>query len=719
MANGRGAGMRDQLREVARLYGVLTTYDDATGRSVEASDESLLAVLPALGAAIEKREDAPDVRRERLQSLWRQRVEPVTVAWNGDGAVVEIRLPTKRTATSVDCTLRLEDGEERAWSGSLEDAPNSEAATVEGVTYSVKRVAVPGRLPFGYHRLTLEFADGVAETLIISAPVRAFSPQGRGWERSWGVFLPLYSLHSRRSWGAGDFGDLEALADWVQNLGGNLIGTLPLMPAFLDEPYEISPYSPVSRLFWNEFYLDLERIPEVQQCPAAKAMFGSADVQARIDALRTTSLVDYRQTAAAKRRVLEIAARSFFTTSSDRREGFERYLASHSYAADYAVFRAVGERLRKPWSEWPEPVRDGTVRAGDFDEDAKRYHLFVQWLADEQLKTVSDRARTAGGGGLYLDLPLGVHAAGYDTWREREAFAVGVAGGAPPDPGFPKGQNWGFVPLHPEGIRRQGYRYVRAFVRHQLQFASVLRIDHMPNFHRVYWIPPGRDASEGAYVRYPADELYALFSLESHRHRTLLIGEDLGTVPPEVPTAMARHNFHRMSVTEYELKPDPAVALPDPPAASLACVNTHDMPPFAAYWKGSDINERKELGLIDAAGAEQEEQFRLRLRESLTTFLQGQGLLTDAGDAATVLRALLDYLRDSPARVVLVNLEDLWCETEPQNVPSTSGDESPNWRRKARYSLEEFTRMPEVLDALREIARGFASQKASGEPAER
>ena len=160
---------------------------------------------------------------------------------------------------------------------------------------------------------------------------------------------------------------------------------------------------------------------------------------------------------------------------------------------------------------------------------------------------MAEEARRAGPG-LYLDLPLGVHAHGYDVWREREAFAVEASGGSPPDVVFTKGQDWGFPPLHPERIRAQGYRYVLAYLRRQLACAGVLRIDHMPVFHRLFWIPHGVPASQGVYVRYPAEEYYAIFSLESHRHKAMLVGEDLGTVPPEVPESMGRHNVHRMYV---------------------------------------------------------------------------------------------------------------------------------------------------------------------------
>ena len=205
-------------------------------------------------------------------------------------------------------------------------------------------------------------------------------------------------------------------------------------------------------------------------------------------------------------------------------------------------------------------------------------------------------------------------------------------------------------------------------------------------------------------MRYPAEELYALFSLESHRHKAMLVGEDLGTVPPEVPESMARHNVHRMYVVQYLLQADPKEALSAVPASSIASLNTHDIPPFAAYWQGLDIRQRQELGLLGDQDPEEEQEKRKALLAALVEFLRSRGRLDDTEDVAAVLRASLSHLAASDARIVLVNLEDLWLETRAQNVPSTGG-ECPNWRNKSRFSFEQFRDMPEVVNTLKAIDR--------------
>jgi 4-alpha-glucanotransferase len=276
--------------------------------------------------------------------------------------------------------------------------------------------------------------------------------------------------------------------------------------------------------------------------------------------------------------------------------------------------------------------------------------------------------------------------------------------GAPPDAFFTRGQAWGFPPLHPERAREQGHRHLIACLRHHLEQAGALRIDHIMGLHRLFWVPKGMEPRDGVYVRYPAEELYSILCLESHRHRSLIVGENLGTVPAYVNRALARHGILGMYVAQYATTAKVAMALRPVPSRSVASINTHDMPPFAAFWRGLDIGDRRALGLLTQRGAERERQRRQALKRSLVSFLRRQGWLRGSASAFSVLRACLAHLAASPARLLLVNLEDLWLETKPQNVPGTV-DERPNWRRKARHSLEALCQMPQVADTLREIDR--------------
>jgi 4-alpha-glucanotransferase len=689
-----------ELDALAKSYGVLTSYQDDRGKVIAASPDALLTVLRALGAPLARPEEAAAALRSREQAIWQRVAEPVYVAPDGRKADLPLRLPAGSASSSISCRLTLESGEVSEWSVPVATLPVTESAEIERVTYRVHRLPVPA-IPLGYHRLSIQAAGRDTASLLLAAPTRAYAPPVP--IKTWGAFLPLYAVRSARDWGAGDFADLEELTSKVQDLGGGLVGTLPLLAAFLDEPCEPSPYSPASRLFWNELYLAVDRIPELERCVEARNILATSAFREEREVLRAKHLVDYPALMALKRRVLSELARTFFRDPGPRLAAFQHYLANNPRAEDYAIFRATGERRRTSWWSWPAAARDGTIAKSDFDDQIRRYHLYVQWQADAQLSSLNDKI-SARGPGLYLDLPLGVNPDSYDVWRERRSFAQGASAGAPPDVFFTKGQDWGFAPLHPENLRADGYRYLRDYLRHHMQYAGILRIDHLMGMHRLYWVPPDLGPREGVYVRYPAEELYAIYSLESQRHRTVLVGEDLGTVPDYVRPAMTEHNVHRLYVAQYEAQPESDRALPLPYAGSIASLNTHDMPTFTAFWTDADLKDRQEMGLLDEAGVRKEAERRAAIRSSLIHRLREAGWLGRDEDVTAVLRACLQYLANSDSQVVLANLEDLWGATEPQNRPGT-WREKPNWQVKAAVRLEEFDSLPGFLTTLRALDR--------------
>jgi 4-alpha-glucanotransferase len=674
-----------RLQTLAELNGVQSSFLDAANKRRSASPEVLSGVLTALGVpANDEKEITESLRASRL-SPYQRGIEPVTVAWEGRETKVLYHVPESCAGKRMQMRVRSEDGQ-------LSEFTSSERARraneIEGERFATVELVLPP-LPFGYHHLEISAGDKNYRTLILSAPIHSYAEPGV--RKRWGAFLPMYAAHSNASWGAGNFSDWERLSAWLGSQGGRVAGTLPLLAAFLDQPAcEPSPYSPVSRRFWNEFYLDIERVPEFAVCREAQALVRSKPFQENLRAFRRSEMIDYRSQWAARRAVLELLAQYFFAKSTPRRAQFNQFLRERPEADDYAAFRAAGDKLKTSWHNWPQRMRAGRLRAGDYEETTKRFHLYVQWLAHEQMDDLARRSEEKGVR-LYLDLPLGVHPDGYDVWRERESFALGANAGAPPDLFFSKGQDWGFAPLHPQRIRESAYRYVLAYLRFQMRHAGLLRIDHVMGLHRLYWVPRGVEAGQGTYVNYPAEELHAIFNIESHRSRTVLVGENLGTVPPAVNQSMERHRLREMYVTQFEERPNPRSALRAPPALSVASLDTHDTPTFPAHWRGEDLADRVQLGLLSASEMKSSKKFREELKAALIAFLKQEGFLKNRKpQTPEVLRALLAWLWASPSEMVLVNMEDLWLETRPQNVPGTSS-ERPNWRRKARLTLEQIS----------------------------
>jgi 4-alpha-glucanotransferase len=690
----------DQLIYLANLYGINTSYRDMNGCPTPASSESLFAVLKALGAPLDNLNGVPQAIREKQMEHWRQPLEPITVLHNTDIPAINLRLPVTLLNTPISASLVTENGETKKLRWGWDASCIIDSGEIEGTKYVDLRLNLSEKLPFGYHKLYLDLPGRMSETLIISAPQQAYNPP-LGNERIWGVFLPLYALRSRQSWNAGDFSDLETLLEWVCKLGGRMVGTLPLLPSFFDQKIGPGPYMPASRLFWNEFYLNISRIPDLGKCLPAQNRLNSSAFREEIAKLHKSHFVDYSRQPSLKRQVLEELSKYFFT---ERPEGFsvyQDYVKSSGVLEDYARFRATVERHGLDWHDWPQRMRDGNLKEGDYDEKVRQYYLYTQWQAQEQIRDLSQKARR-NNSYLYLDVPVGVHPLSYDVWRERESFVSGINGGAPPDPVFTSGQNWSFPPIHPEKVRRQGYRYIIESLRHQLELAGMLRIDHMMSFHRLFWIPEGMENREGVYVNYRAEELYAILALESYRHQSIIIGEDLGIVPPEVRPMMEKNGIFRMFVGQYQLISENQLGII--PSHSIASLNTHDMYPFTSFWQESDIPERVKLKLVNREEAEKELKQRCEVKNTLIDILQYRDVHNEIPqDIAEILKAILKLMAVSPAYGLLVNLEDLWQETHPQNIPGTTRKQ--NWSRKARYGWEKFSRMPQVNDILCGIDR--------------
>ena len=658
---GQGTG----LERLARTHGIQTSYMDDVGRRQSASPETLRLLLDRMG--VNQSEFPPRM------------IEPVAVHWQKKRSRLTLSLPASDLSSAV-LFLTPENGDQ-------ECIPLTELVGVHAHQAQAEKIGdlqldVP-ELPTGYHTLALETNSRREECLLISAPSKLYTDS----QREWGGFIPLYAAHSKESWGAGNFSNWRDLCQWIGSLGASVMGTLPVMAAFLDQPVcEPSPYSPASRLFWNEFFIDIPAVPEFRASATAKQIASSTAFQRKLSDFRSSELIDYREQWALRRKILEVLATEFFAKTSDRYQSFRSYLAARPEVEEYAQFRAACDKAKRSWHSWSEPAKAGRLPSGAFSPEVKSFYLYIQWIAQQQVDSVLESCRDAGVK-FYLDLPLGVNPDGFDSWRYKDFFAQQVSAGAPPDSFFTKGQDWGFAPLHPQRTRELKYQYVIDYLRFQMRHTGLLRIDHVMGLHRLWWVPHGHPASAGAYVSYPAEELYAILSVESHRHKTTLVGENLGTVPPEINKSMDRHGLRRMYVLQYEQQP--AGPLRKPEKQVVASVNTHDMPSFAAHWKGLDIADRADLGLIRKNEISREQSNREKLRKNLVSFLRKQKLLSSKHpEFQEVLDAVLLYLAKSPAETVLVSLEDLWNEERSQNVPGTSSERA-NWRRKAARTLEE------------------------------
>lgn len=657
------------LEELARLCGVATSYagDDGVRRASDV--ETTLSVLRALGVDVDTLEDAPRALHARRRELAEHVSEPVIAVRLGQRVELALNVPRGHLAEELTLTLEFEDGE--VLQHALSNYPHDVevAWDVYGERSSRVRTSL-APLPLGYHRLFVETRAPTSEARL-SSTLLVCSPSCPRSTRGWGGFLPLYALRTKDDWGVGTYSGLGQLGRWLAERGASFVGGLPLYPLFLDEG-DASPYRPVSRLAYNELYVDPRILPEFEP-----SLLSGADVAHWITRARSGVNVDYASVAALTRRVLEPMSRSLLAEGSNlRAKELESFLVERPEIAAYSAFRACAERKTE---------QSASTSAEDVMRDPLAlYYAYGQWAAAEQLHQVAQQTP------LYSDLPVGTHPNGFDPIWSPASFVPALSTGAPPDRFFARGQDWGFSPWHPDRIRADGYSHAREVLARAFRSTSYVRIDHIMGLQRLYVIPGGADATRGTYLHYRPDEFYALISLEAHRAGARVIGEDLGTTPRDLSKRMAKRRILRSWV--FEFASTERTPLPDPPSDVLASLSTHDTPRFNAYLWGLDIDDSQQRGDLSEPEADESRAQRALYREALFRSLDIP-VLDHHSLTRAARRGALAHLARSEATLVLVDLEELTGEVSPQNRPGTT---EGNWERRSALTLEEMSASHEV-----------------------
>lgn len=701
------------INELADLCGIVQEYWDIFGERHTASLQSKARVLQAMGFE-DLSEQALLRYIERLKhSSWTRLIEPVFVFSNTEGSLripLHLQLNDKETF-SIEWRLCPKDDNRILYSGYIIEPVIEQERLISDNRYIETSLTITtfDHRPFeiGYYDLsvTVRFRNTHIEgrSRIIVTPDRCYLPLQEDRTKHWGLVINLYSLRSGRNWGIGDFTDLELCVEEVARAGGDFVGINPLHAITNQYPYGISPYSPISRLFRNFIYLDLESIDGFAELPNREAILKQTD------ALRTSEYINYDAVAALKLKTLKTLFEHFYTrhllNGTVQSKPFQEFLQRGGKTLeDFALFCALADYHGKDnalysWRAWNEGFHNPDTPASlEFKSKHKKellFYCYVQWQIDCQLKSVYQKASQMQFG-LYNDLAVGSIRDGFDEWIYQDSFAISANAGAPPDDFNPAGQDWGFPPFNPITLREHAYEPFIKCLKMNMHYAGALRIDHALGLFRMFWIPISCRPSEGVYVRYPHKDLLRIIALESHLNKTVVIAEDLGTVTDE-----ARESLKAFDMLSYKLLyfqryyPDPHFIKPEEyPARSLCSVTTHDLPTLTGFWTARDIELRKRLSLFksqeDYSKALKERQ---RDRTLLIETLINHGILPkDYTPPEEMIPSLIvgvyEYLARSNSMMLGVGLDDLMKTVDQQNMPGTV-TEYPCWRQKTPQRIED------------------------------
>jgi (1->4)-alpha-D-glucan 1-alpha-D-glucosylmutase len=718
--SARPPGISPELSALAEHCGVAMHYSSFWGEELKVPAQVLRRALTAMGIDPDQ---PPRLLKPALDAL-----PSVAVVTQGQSA--SLRWPARKNEPPPAWTIEAEEG------GTAQPVHQGIAARVNDEHV----IELAADLAPGYWRVRLA-GEGAGDCLLIVAPQHCWvAPELESGARWWGCTVQLYALRSERNWGIGDFGDLRRLVETGARHGASFIGLSPLHALFPHRPEMASPYSPSSRNALNPLYLDVQALVDLGGCRQALERVNSEAFQERLRQLRAVDLVDYAAVGALKEEVLALLWRDFeryeLQRNTSRGAHFKAFMAQRTDTLGrHALFEALQSHLFAAdsqvwgWPAWPaeyqDPQSDAVQAFAREHASDVQFRLWLQWLAEVQLESVQRYARTRGMGlGLYCDVAVGANEGGAETWVQPGLYALGMHVGAPPDPLNAMGQDWGLPPLNPMALEAARYRPFIETLRANMRHCGALRLDHVMSLMRLFWI--GDEG--GTYVRYPLDAMLGILALESHRHRCMVIGEDLGNVAPLMRQAMHERSLLSYRPLLFERTDDGAFK---PPAQwqpqALAVVSTHDLPTLRGFWLGEDIELQARLQLYpDEAAREQQVIARAQDRARLLLALQHESLLPEGVNAQPTslpdateafVDAVYAYLARTPSWLVGVQLEDVTGQILQVNVPGTTEDRFPNWRRKLAVAVEDLASEPRfasVAAVLRSERSGPAPLDEAG-----
>ncbi|WP_029289472.1 4-alpha-glucanotransferase [Cellulomonas sp. HZM] len=668
----------ESLLRLAAAHGVAPDHWGFHGELKAASATTLRNVLRALGVDASSPERIDVALAHVDDQPWRRVLPPVVVVRSGRTVHVPVHV-TDGDPVSVWIELDPEVG------GGRRDVPQADVyvapRSVDGRMVGRASFTVPSDLPLGWHELRADGPSARARCVLVVTPDRLELPPELEHGRMWGLMAQLYSVRSRRSWGVGDLVDLADLGVLAGDVGADFLLINPLHAAEPAVPMTPSPYLPTTRRFVNPLYVRPEAIPEAAYLSSADRSLVEWAAEPVVALDTDPGPIDRDAAWEAKLAALQV----IFTVPlpAARQVAFDAFVAEQGPGLEtFALWSALAEKYGAETipTELEDPASPAVAAEREALADRVAFHTWLQWVSDEQLAVAQRTARESGMAiGIMHDLAVGVHPAGADVWALGDVLVRGATVGAPPDMYNQQGQNWSQPPWHPQALARAGYRPYRDMLRTVLRHAGAIRIDHVIGLFRLWWVPEGAGADEGAYVRYDHEALVGILALEAQRAGAIVIGEDLGVVEPWVRDYLSERGVLGTSVLwfEHDLHGGP-LAPQDYRRLVLATVTTHDLPPTAGYLAGEHVAIRERLGLLTdpvpvvraAADAE---------RERMLAAVRERGLLGDDPSEREVVEALHRYVMATPAVLLGVGLVDAVGERRAQNQPGTD-QEYPNWK---------------------------------------
>lgn len=706
------------FNELCERLGILSSFVDfSTGKTYVADKKSKLTICTSLGYKAETIEEVQSSLNKIYLDSCQNFLNPTIVVSDKNVSNIKIELSFLKNLNNqqVDFSILTEDGDEYECQVFLRSLRLLNEKRVGEDIYEKRELILNLPISMGYHKITAHFNGYEWHSNLIIVPRKCYLPEmiSRG-EKVFGYPLQLYALRSKHNWGMGDFTDLKNTVDFALKSGASFIGVNPLQALFSDNPDDASPYFPSSRLFFNPLYIDLEAVPEAQNNDEFNAFLN--ETKSLRKSLNECKTVDYQQISLLKNKGFNLLFKAFkeknFSNAKPITSRGKTFLSFQKKEGlfEYAVFQALRNVFSKSnsnmlWRKWENGLKDlHSPEVQKFYKTHKELVLSImyqQFIAFEQYETVQKEMERLPIG-LYTDMPVGVSDNSADVWMNQAAYMQNVSTGAPPDQFNQKGQDWSLAPFNPIVLQQQGYKPFIGILRSIMQGAGAIRIDHAFGLMRLYLRVEG---ASGAYLKYPFYDLMGILALESHRHKCLVIAEDLGTAPEGFSQSMIDMDAFSFQILHFNRNENGFFDPNQYPLRSLVATGTHDLPSYSSFWKGLDLELAKEMNTISQEQYELhknnriiEREYFIRLFKKLEIDMIDEKITTSKVPDSFILN-VYSYLTKTNSQILLVRPEDILHMDEQFNLPGTYL-EHPNWRFKLSKSLDIFLKNDKFLKII-------------------
>lgn len=721
--------------------GIGSDFIDAWGKPASVKRENQEKLLKAMGYQINDEAILTEQLEAEAVEYWLKPIAPVKVVRIGEAIIINIRTSIDNAAKNHTLQFKLESGQSISYKFQPVDSNIVAIQEIDSLEWHEYSIELPTSItnviyqrknnPLGYHNLQLLLGRKIiGRSRFIIAPKACYIPKAiANGKKIWGLSVQLYCLRSERNWGIGDFTDLTYLVNESAKIGADFIGLNPIHALYPVNPEFCSPYGPSSRRWLNYLYIDPTAIDGFNSKPVQQ-WIEQENIEQTLAELRATDFVDYVGVADIKLKALQLVFKEFKKLHLGKKSpiniAFKNFIqAGGDSLQTLAIFEALQTTLKNDgknywgWPAFPEEYQSAELPAVTaFAKKEKHlvdFYLFLQWQASVQLEAASTAATNAGMEvGIYRDLAVGVSDGSAEIWGNKDLYCSDVSVGAPPDVLGPLGQKWGLPPMDPTELFEQQYQPIIDLFSSNMYASGALRIDHVMALLRLWWVHVDDNANDGAYVNYPVDDLLAILALESVRNKSLVIGEDLGTVPDSIRDKLSANGMYSYRVFFFEQAKDGGFYSPSHyPVQSMATLTTHDMPTLTGFWHCDDLVLGKEVGIYpDQEVLSELYDSRHENKQQILKTLHGHASIcnsisenvNEVGMTKSLNYGMQTHMANGSSALLSLQLEDWLQMDKPVNIPGTH-NEYPNWRRKLSLDLKQIFEKQEVQELASQLSK--------------